>query len=236
MSREVQNDFLVLKQFIESYSLANRLDDNFVVLLSQFHKKYYAYLTIMGELQNNSEIEELQNLSEEQILFLSESCSDIGTSFFNLFHGAYKSSKLILRSSIETFIKGFNKDEYENVTQESSLYIIFREVKALPFFFQNIESKDMINNIHSIYKELCADVHTAQAINMENISALNHFPSFSKPESTKITKYATQLICNYITLICLKYNKFYHQIHYKNIDIIKNGIERRYRPIINNIK
>src|SRR5690554_3263516 len=134
MSREVKNDFLILKQFIEVYSLRNILDDDFVISLSRFHKKYYAYLTVVGELQNSSENDELQNLSKEQLLFISESCSDIGTSFFNLFHGAYKSSKLILRSSIETFIKGFTMDEYQNVTKETSLYEIFRVVKTLEFF------------------------------------------------------------------------------------------------------
>jgi hypothetical protein len=234
MSREIKNDFLILKQFIEVYSLRNILDDDFVISLSRFHKKYYAYLTVIGELQNSSENDELQNLSKEQLLFISESCSDIGTSFFNLFHGAYKSSKLILRSSIETFIKGFTMDEYQNVTKETSLYEIFRVVKTLEFFQSDV-SMSLINSIHSIYKALCADVHTAQEANMGSVSALNHFPKFSKSESEKITKVATQLICNYIALICLKYNQFYHQIHYKNREIINNGIEKSFRPLLNNI-
>lgn len=233
MSREIKADFINLKEFIGSYSIENILEADFTQIMSQFHKKYYAYLTLVSEIQANKDNELLTSMTEEQVLFISESCSDIGTSFFNLFHGAYKSSKLILRSSIETFIKGFTKDVYDNVTSESSLFEIFRVVKSLSFF-QDDTSKLLINNIHSIYKELCADVHTAQETNMEGVSALNHFPTFSKEESKKITNNATNLICDYVTLICLKYNKFYHSIHYKNTEIIKCGIEKKYRPLINN--
>lgn len=233
MSREVKADFDKLKDFIKSYSLVSILQGESEVYLSQFHKKYYAYLTLIAEIQNNPNHKYLPNLSEEQISFISESCSDIGSSYFNLFHGAYKSSKLILRSSIETFIKGFTKNEYQDVTKESSLYEVFKVVKTLPFF-QNEDTAKLINNIHSIYKILCADVHTAQNLNMESISALNHFPKFAKDDFKKITQLATKLICDYTTLLCLKYNKFYHQIHYKNLEIIKNGIEKKNRPLIAN--
>jgi len=235
MSREVKADFDILKDFIKSYSLANILQDEFISHLSQFHKKYYAYLTLVGEIQINSTNKHLQNLTIEQLSFIAESCSDIGTSFFILFHGAYKSSKLILRSSIETFIKGFTMDEFSNVTKESSMYEVFKVVKKLSFF-QSKETKEIINNIHAIYKTLCADVHTAQNINMENISALNHFPKFSILELEKVNRLGSKLICDYTTLICLKYNQFYHHIHYKNLEIIKNGIERKYRPLITNTK
>ena len=233
MSREVKADFNVLKDFIGDYSIGNILEGDFTPIMSQFHKKYYAYLTLISEIQANAGSDILSNVTQEQILYISESCSDIGTSFFNLFHGAYKSSKLILRSSIETFIKGFTKDVYENVTTETSIFEIFRVVKSLAFF-QEETPKKLINSIHGIYKELCADVHTAQETNMGNVSALNHFPTFSKQESQKITNKASTLICDYTTLISIKYNAFYHTIHYKNIDIIKYGIEKKYRPLINN--
>ena len=233
MSREVKADYDILIDFIKNYSIEDIVCNDFEKSLSAFHKKYYAYLTLIGEIQNNILEEFLNNLITEQFNYLTESCSDIGTSFFNLFHGAYKSSKLILRSSIETFIKGFTKDEYSDVTNETSLYEVFRVVKTLPFF-QSAVPKELIENIHNIYKQLCADVHTAHESHMERISALSHFPKYSKDEVEKITQLSSKLICNYTTLICIKFNLFYHQIHYKNLEIIKNGIEKKHRPLINN--
>lgn len=166
MSREVKADYDILIDFIKNYSIEDIVCNDFEKSLSAFHKKYYAYLTLIGEIQNNILEEFLNNLTTEQFNYLTESCSDIGTSFFNLFHGAYKSSKLILRSSIETFIKGFTKDEYSDVTNETSLYEVFRVVKTLPFF-QSAVPKELIENIHNIYKQLCADVHTAHESHME---------------------------------------------------------------------
>jgi hypothetical protein len=228
MSREINKDFNHLKTFIENYSVKSLFsEDEFEEIISQYHKKYYAFLTLLAEFQGI--------VDEGQYEYLLESCSDAGTSLFHIFHGAYKSSKLILRSSIETFLKGFAKDSYPDIIEETSMFEIFKNIKNIDYFNHDF-IYPIIEKIHQIYKDLCKDVHTAEKINMENISALNHFPKFSVAESKKITDFSSKLIKSYISLLCYKYNSNFHSIHYKNKDIIKQGIPKKNRPIIFNVK
>lgn len=227
MAREITADFSELEKFVKEYTIESIFSNaELKGIISQYHKKYYSYITVLAEMKNEFE--------EKQYEYLLESCSDSGTALFHIFHGAYKSSKLILRSSIETFLKGFCKKDIPDIIEETSMYELFRKVKAHEYFDSEF-TKPLIEQIHLGYKELCKDVHTAEQINMENISALNHFPKSSIENSKKITELSSKLIACYITLLCHKYNKQYHKIHYKNKDIITLGIPKKKRPTINNI-
>lgn len=236
MSREILNDFLTLRAFLNGYNLSHLLtDESFKAFVSQQHKKYFSYLTFIAEIQNYvDDVNYVNTISSIQFPFLKESCSDSGISFFSTFHGSYKSSKLLLRSSIETFLKGYFLDLIPDLDKESSMYELFRKIKALPFC--SVEPiKSIIDLIHGKYKLLCQDVHTATNLNMVNLSALNYFPSFDKVEATKVSDSSLLLISNYLTLLCLKYNEQFHAFHYKNKKIIINSIPKEYRQIVNNI-
>jgi len=237
MSREIQIDFDALKAFLNGYNLSHLLNDaSFNSFISQQHKKYFAYLTFIAEIQNFIDNPDYSNIIlTTQIPFLKESCSDTGISFFSTFHGSYKSSELLLRSSIETFLKGYFLDIIADIDKESSIYELFRKIKALPYC--SVEpSKSIIDLIHGKYKMLCQDVHTATNLNMVNLSALNYFPSFNKDEATKVSDFSLVLISSYLTLLSLKYNEQFHGFHYKNRKIIINSIPRQYRLMINNIE
>lgn len=227
MTRIIGKDFQQLINFIDGYSLSHLLSDQgFIKLISSCHKKHYSYLTIVAELRGS--------MNDKQLLFLSESTSDTATSLFHLFSGSYKSSKLILRSSIETFLKGFSCEFINNIDEEKSVYVMFDTIKSLPYFDKDF-TKNELDIIHSCYKELCKDVHSANEINMEKISALNSFPKYSKKEADCIISTFIKLIPCYITLLCHKENISFHKIHYTNKDIILNSINKSKRPIINNV-
>lgn len=227
MSRVVKSDFEKLKEFVKNYSLKDLIaDEGYVHLISTCHKKYFAYLTLIAELKSS--------LKDKEFSFLLESTSDIATALFHLFSGSYKSSKLILRSSIETFLKGFSLSFIDDIDKESSIYEMFNRIKALPYFKDDF-NKEELNTIHSYYRELCKDVHSAEEINMEKISALNLFPKYSKSEANVIITIFIKLIPCYITLLCKKYNDVFHKIHHKNQEIILDAIKKTKRPIINNI-
>lgn len=227
MSRVVKLDFEKLKDFVKNYSLEGLLaDEDFIHLISTCHKKYFAYLTLIAELKNS--------LKGKEFSFLLESTSDIATALFHLFSGSYKSSKLILRSSIETFLKGFCLSFIEDIDKESSIYEMFNRIKALSFFSEDF-NKQELTTIHKYYKELCKDVHSADEINMEKISALNLFPKYSKDDANVIITIFIKLIPSYITLLCIKYNVVFHKIHHRNREIILDAINRNKRPKINNI-
>ncbi|MBK7959203.1 MAG: hypothetical protein IPK03_14595 [Bacteroidetes bacterium] len=138
MSREINNDFKELKGFIEGYSLAHLVnEESFNIVLSQQHKKLFSYLTFIAELHfQQNEKERLKVISKDQIDFLTESCSDIGNSMFLSIHGAYKASRIMLRSSIETFHKGYNLDDLPQIISTKSVFEIFDNVNKLPQFYE----------------------------------------------------------------------------------------------------
>lgn len=236
MPREFGTDFDNLKQFIASYSLESIKDDpSFTLILSQQHKKYYSYLTYVGELQNIVENPDFTPIiSRNQITFFRESCSDVGISLFSLVHGSYKASKVMLRSSIETFFKGFFYDEIPHIDQITSVFELFRTIKALPFYLIS-SNKAVIDDIHQHYKTLCSYVHTSSIINMSNISAMNYFPTFDLKEASIVNVVNLALVPDYLYLLGIKYNIHFHQIHFKNKAIIKCSIPKNLRPYLNNI-
>lgn len=236
MSREIQNDFSILEDFLSHYNLFHLLEDKkFNVFVSKQHKKYYSYLTFIAEIQKYVDSVDYRNkLSPIQFSFLKESCSDVGISFFSAIHGSYKSSKMLLRSSIETFFKGYFLDLIPDLDKESSMYNYFKKIKDCEFYAVEPQ-KSIIDIIHGEYKLLCEYVHTATTLNMSNLSALNYFPSFNENEAKKVSDFSLPLISHYLTLLCLKYNEQFHAFHYKNKKIVINSIPKQYRQIINNI-
>jgi hypothetical protein len=237
MSREIKIDYLTLESFISEYKISHLLTNaDFKVFISQQHKKYYAYLSFIAELQNYAGKRKYsQNISRKQFDFIKESCSDIGIAYFSTFHGGYKAAKLLLRSSIETFLKGFCLDDIKDIDKETSIFNLFKKAKALKYFSSDPE-KILFSEIHQQYKTLCLDVHTATHLNMANVSALNYFPAYENSDAQKVSKTIMKLVPNYISLLSLKFNEQYHSFHYKNKQIIIGSIPIKLRPLVNNIE
>ncbi len=170
---------------------------------------------------------------DSQFDFFSESCSDCGLALFDSANGNYKAARLLLRSSIENFMKAISQDEDNSIDQESSVFKLFDRVKAI-VFFSRAETKSLFDEIHQKYKELCKDVHTATTANMTKLSALNTFPTFDQKQVDGLLKVVITLITSYITLMVLKYNKHYHSIGYLNKEVIEIGIRQEYADVINN--
>lgn len=233
MSREISEDFFTLKSFLKSYSLIDLSSNkDFLRILSQQHKKYFAFLTIVAELTELSKNKELKpTISSKQLSFLTESCSDIGNSIFVMTHGSYKASRMMLRSSIETFNKAFNLDDVPNIDREKSVFAIFDGIRGLDFF-QGEPKKGILESIHQDYKTLCQDTHTATELNMAQITALKYFPTFALEEASKLSEIVMRLVSNYNILLALKYNFHFHQMHHKNRENILENIQRQFRPLI----
>lgn len=236
MSRETTQDFANLVKFIEEYNLRTLpTNPDFLNVLSQQHKKFFSYLTCIAELVPIVKDTSLTPLiSNDQLDFITESCSDIGNALFVMTHGAYKASKMMLRSSIETFHKGFNLDAIARLDQEKSIFVLFDKIKVLPFFSRE-PAKSLFEIIHQKYKLLCQDTHTAANINMQHITALKYFPTFSINEANKLSSTLIQLVSCFNTLICLKYNMHFQKMHHKNKENIIESIPRQYRPLIHGI-
>jgi len=236
MSRDVKSDFDALEQFMSEYRLTSIITEtDYRIFISQQHKKYFSYLTMIAELTSFvGKKKYRKNLTIKQFDFIKESCSDIGIAFFYSFHGGYKGSKLLLRSSIETFLKGFCLDEVKNLDKETSIFELFAKVKSSKFF-SSPKEKILLEGIHQQYKLLCKDVHTASVLNMASLSSLNFFPSFNKQEAQIISKTLLSLVPNYLSLLAIKYNQQFHIFHFKNRKIITSSIPNDLKPYINKI-
>lgn len=235
MSRRIKNDFEKLIRFFGSYSIdPNIKNTEFQTFLSTYHKRYFAYLTFIAELSQYQSKALLSGLNDSQYRFYAESCSDCGLALFDSVNGNYKGSRLLQRSSIENFMKAISLNEDTTIDQEKSVYTLFDRAKAISFF-SNETTKNLFDIIHLQYKELCKDVHTATIKNMVQLSALNTLPAFNVAQAKNVAVVVQRLISAYVTLLALKYNAFYHTIHYENKDVIQTTLIKEYANIINNI-
>lgn len=235
MSRLIKEDFDKLCTFIKDYSLSDVLEiDDAKKLLSSFHKKYFAYLVLIEEIHHKIEQhDEVLKMPKEQYEYLQESCSDVGQAFFLTFHGCYKGAKLLLRSSIENFLKGSCLDEDESLPSTKSVYEVFDKARATGTFKET--KANLYMQLHNEYALLCQDVHTADVSHMASITALNHFPSFHNEDAGNILKMVQKIIPIYITTIALKYNLAYHSMSYNYKEITNKEIINDYKKEVHNI-
>lgn len=229
MSRLLKEDFKELCNFIKDYGLSGILaNKDAKACLSSYHKKYFAYLIIVEVLHHALGDRNLQNKpTKQQYEYLQESCSDVGQAFFLLFHGCYKGAKLLLRSSIENFLKSVSMDEDSSIITTKSVYEVFDKAKAISVF--NGSKRQLHSLLHNEYALLCQDVHTANQKHMASISAMSHFPSFLPNEAKEVTKNVQCLIPIYVTLLALKYNQIYHSMEFMHKEICNALIIDEYK-------
>lgn len=222
--RAVKDDLEELKKYIEDFSLEPLASDpNYIGFISACHKKYYSFFIASVEFESC--------FGEERFKYLKEANSDLATSLFHVMTGSYKSARLLLRSSIECFLKSFTMDLIPNIEKEKSVYEIFNKIKALSYFSSEPQ-KTQFKSIHTIYKDLCKDVHAADKVNMAQIDALDLLPTYKKKNAEKIKDIYLKLIPAYLFLLSDRYNSTFHKIHHTNRDIILLTITKVLRPII----
>lgn len=235
MSRIIKEDFEDLCKFFREYSLKSTFEeDYFIKLISSYHKKYYSFLVSVIELKeivNNADYNPC--MCQCQYNYVLESCSDVGQALFLMANGCYKAAKLLLRSSIENFIKAVCLDEEPSITKKKSVYEVFDIAKASICFSES--KKSLFDIIHAEYIELCKDVHTADFTHMEHITALDSFPHFDKDKAESLKSHILRILPAYTTLLCLKYNQRFHKIYYLNQEIIKESILTEFKKEVHKL-
>jgi hypothetical protein len=237
MSREIKTDFTKLLEFVENYNLTSQCsNEDFKNILSQIHKKYYAILAFIMELilMENPQNKKVLNAKENN--YILESLSDIGNSIFLLINGAYKPSKLMLRSSIETFLKGISLFRLNNIDEEKRIYQMFDRINEIDFFKTDIINKRLFDDLNNMYAELSKDIHTADENHMQHTSSLNYFPTISMPNLKDTNKYILKVIQTEMTILAIRFNSEYHRMHHTNKTIIIENINKKYRQKIHNIE
>lgn len=218
MTRLVAQDFEALKFFFTKYSLQDSLNSpEFINSLKPFHKAYFSFLNLVIHLECQ------QFLSSEVSERFKESCSDIGQALFLMGHGAYKPANLILRSSIENFVKGIGFLEDPNILALKSLYDVFDVAKKFKGCI-GIDFSNLMNILHTDYGTLCEHTHTATVAQMAHISALNILPHFDVVKANQLNTMATRVLKNYLVIMLFSFKQAFFKIDPDNRDSILNAL------------
>lgn len=213
MSREINQDYESLEKFISEYQLEGVLNEDFILQLKPIHKRLFALMTITAEIEHHNKTHKV--LPTESLIYLKESVSDIGQALFCWVLGAYKPALLIVRSSIETFVKSISFQEIPDILNEKSMYNVFDEARKTSFFSSGLGDY-YFQKIHSEYKDLCKTVHSADQSKMAHINALKTFPIFTLKDASNVSKNIVNILTSLISLLYVCFFTFIPLMHPKN--------------------
>lgn len=216
MTREVTTDFNQVIDFIKNYNLTDiESEKDFTDLLKNLHKHYYAYLTLVWGLHYQNAY---NTQTDERLI---ESCSDIAHVLFLMAHGAYKPANLILRSSIENFIKGIGVIQDPTILTEKSVYKIFDSAKN--FKLCELDNfTDLCNQLNTHYTHLCSVTHTATYNEMEHLSSLASLPKFDKSKAETLKNISVKILKIYIKILVFSYRIDFMKMDFRHRDNVMN--------------
>lgn len=234
MTRECKSDFDEFLNYISNYKIEDNLGkESYMDTAKSMHKAYFSLLHWHTEfLHQRIFFKESFSNNEDILIRISEVISDVGSSKFNWINGSYKASRVMLRSSIENFIRALISIENESLLTEKSVYALMDEAKISRIFTSNKKVKVCFTALHNSYKELCKDTHTAKTENMEKVTSLIDYPKFYEERSKNTGEIFSSVIKNILLIFCLVFNSLYHKMHHKNRENILISIPRTSKPLI----
>ncbi|MCM3623982.1 hypothetical protein M4D70_17280 [Brevibacillus borstelensis] len=222
MSREITKDCDKLIYYLKEYDLTPLCNNNeYIIDLKSMHKKVYGYLLFTTELEQQNQ--SISCINDMVIDYFKESGSDMMQSVFSWANGSYKSSKLLLRSSIETFVKACIGNDDQEVFEEKSLYKLFDTAKDHSYFSGDPREK-YFERIHNSYKVLCMTAHSAPTIDLASISAMKILPRYDAKASKEFSKLFTSTIEAMLSTAFLNYHSTVNNMHLFNRSIFLSSL------------
>jgi len=232
MNDQTKKDLDTLHHFLNSYTLDTILvNEDLSFTVKRLHGVYFGLITFAAELEMLSASDKfVLKSTKENRKYLKEVCSDLGHAFFCNIQGSYKGAGMLLRSSLENFLKVVISSKENTLIEEYGFRLRERAKRA---FLKNVLIKDLIDEMYkNHYSRLSELVHTSRIKQMEQTSSLNYFPKFSEAPSQKIGSQFVKL-SQYFTLIsCLIYKEYFLEMHPANQRTILKAIAPNYRPIV----
>lgn len=222
MNSNIKKDLDILINFYNNYSLKSRFEDNeFIIIFKSIHKKIYAYLVVVMEIKYQNVIKSAFN--ECQLRYLEESVSDILESSFAWTNGAYKAANLLMRSSIENFIK-FALGDDESVYIEKNVYKIFEKANCDDRFSHVITKAKISSILYNIYGEMCKSSHTASYNDMEHLVSLDALPTWDSQKAEVYKDNISNVLNAYFGFFLANNPKIINDMYRKNKDIFYEAI------------
>lgn len=236
-TRECRDDFIKIKKYISAYNLKNfSSDKNYINNLTRMHKKYFSLVCWQVEInENKNKIKYNYTATDVSIRYISESISDIALAYFNWLHGCYRPCKILLRASIENFIRGISHIEDRSQLWEKNTYKLIEKAQVISLIKNKASTRKLFSLLKQDYKILCSDVHTASQVNMAGISCLEDFPSYEKKQSDICEKYFLNISKVIVTMLCLIFMDVFLTLHHRSRSNILDSTIREYRPEIHGL-
>ena len=181
MARLIDQDFSRLSAFLNQYTLSDVLQSKSrEQLIKRGHKNCLASMQLWAIVEQLAYGDKLKfrqlPLTQETPQFeqISESFSDITTSFFAAIHGLYKPAHMSLRSAVETFVRGMAGLYSEEATTTTSVYRLFELARSCDIFSGS--AAQHFHVLHQQYGLLCGFTHSATPAHMAKNYALSSFP------------------------------------------------------------
>lgn len=181
MARLVDQDFIRLSVFLNQYTLKDVLQSKSrEQLIKRAHKCCLAALQIWAiaeqlTLSGQLSLRQLPlNKATPQFEQISESFSDLTSSFFAAIHGLYKPAHMSLRSALETFVRGIAGLYSEEAVTTTSVYRLFELARGCEIF--SGPTAPHFHILHQQYGQLCGFTHSATSAHMAKNYALSTFP------------------------------------------------------------
>ena len=210
MTRETQEDFQELKEFVRQYKIEP--SEVFISQLRIGHKRLFGLLTFIAEIESNND--ETNKFSDDSLGYFAEFRSDVSQALFCWIHGAYKPAFLSLRTSIETFIKAAVCTEDPSVLTEKSMYELLELAKGSAACGGLGEAH--FHNIKSSYGVLCGIAHSATAAKFTQVNALRMFPKFEEADATQFIRQFNALVDRFIAVLLAFNRDLLPRMHFKN--------------------
>lgn len=222
MTREISNDGNVLINYLDQFNLKDSLKNpQYINSLKSMHKKAYGYLLFVAEM------EQLQasgiSMTSSSLLYYKETGSDLIQSIFCWTLGSYKTANIMLRSSIETFLKAVLGNTNEEIYDEKSIYRLFEIASDHPCFGSDL-GKELFGTIHSMYKELCMVAHSAKNIDLGTIASLDFLPRFDLKLSNSFNSKFLRLLDTILGFIMLNHSNEIQKMHSLNKSVFLSTI------------
>ena len=167
---------------------------------------------------------------------ISESVSDMGASLFNWLNGSYKTSRVMMRSAIENFIRSISAIDDKSQLTEKNVYAMFNRAEDLAVFNSKAAIRKAYAQLHSDYKILCKDTHTTTFTNMEQLSSLAGLPGFNKNKAEAAKEIYVRVAKNISSIYCLVFSEFFHSMHHRNKENILHSLAKEVKPLVAGIE
>ena len=216
MTRVIKSDFKEFKSYIsEPLNINVLISDDY---LKPIHKWIFSFIVYTHLINDDKSI-----LNKEGIKYLNESLSDIIQSIHCLVIGLVKPAELLLRSSIENFIRSIALQEASELITETSIYVLFEKARSNKIFSANLKYFD---KLRSIYVGLCGFTHSSLDKHF-SISSFNQTQKISKKDTINYQKEIDIIITSFLFFL-IKYDfAFFENIYFKNKSVILDSLKSK---------